>query len=793
MKRVIYILIGIWAMSMGLMAQETIVVGQVYDANTGEAIENVNIYLQGTQKGATSNEEGLFLLRADIDRARTMVVSAVGYHIERFKLEPHTQVGIEVALREKVGNLAEVFVVPSDNPALPLMEKVRARRAANRVATAEAENSQTALYVSDIESKHLKRALWKSLQAGMIAQDDSSYLVPLYWREKQADVLREQATLLTTTDYQLLLSHMPTHFDFYNNTLPLLSTSLLSPLAASGNMYYHYYLVDSLLVGAEKHYLLHFKTKNPFYATFNGEMTIDSASCALRSMQVNVPAKNSVNYLKEFRISQQYGTDNQLLTEQVSVLMDFAVKVGENNDSTHIFPTLLLTRSQLMDKYVAPDNNGTLDSSVADDMVLPALDSLNNTFLFKLAKLVAYGVNTGCVPVNKYVEIGKVHHMFKLSDWEGFRLGLPLRTTDDLWKNVCLEAMVAYGFGDRAWKGIGQVNVALSTERRHTMFARYSDEYVFSDVDDFHEYQRENVIFNRQINLVTRMMQFAPFNPDYYYNTMVRRREARVQFVDDWNPYLETQSYIKTGRMGYGEPVWHNYKAQPSFRYTTLGASARLSFQERKVDTYFERRYVYNHKPVVYLGAELGSYQLDGMRSYAMYGNLQLMVRHNVDLGMVGELSYLAEAGMVLGRVPYGLLHHFTGNPTHTFDPQRFSLMNSFQYAADKYVAVQANWNGKGVLFNLIPGVRHLRLRELLEMKLAYGTLSDKHQQILAFPTTQTGYSTLNSMKVPYVEAGAGIGNILRVGEVYAVFKLTQWQDPQTPWWAVRFRLHLGM
>jgi hypothetical protein len=48
-------------------------------------------------------------------------------------------------------------------------------------------------------------------------------------------------------------------------------------------------------------------------------------------------------------------------------------------------------------------------------------------------------------------------------------------------------------------------------------------------------------------------------------------------------------------------------------------------------------------------------------------------------------------------------------------------------------------------------------------------------------------------MDVPYVEVGAGIGNILRVGEVYGVFKLTQWHDPQTPWWAVRFRLHLGM
>jgi hypothetical protein len=115
-----------------LYAQETIIVGEVYDANTGEPLPNVNIHLQGTKIGTTTNAEGLFLLRKDLDNPRTMVVSAVGYHTERFKIEPNTQAGIDIALREKVGSLQEVFVVPEDNPALPLMEKVRARREANR-------------------------------------------------------------------------------------------------------------------------------------------------------------------------------------------------------------------------------------------------------------------------------------------------------------------------------------------------------------------------------------------------------------------------------------------------------------------------------------------------------------------------------------------------------------------------------------------------------------------------------------------------------------------------------------
>ena len=194
-----------------------------------------------------------------------------------------------------------------------------------------------------------------------------------------------------------------------------------------------------------------------------------------------------------------------------------------------------------------------------------------------------------------------------------------------------------------------------------------------------------------------------------------------------------------------------------------------------------------------YVGAELGSYSMEHLPSYRMYGNLQLMVRHNVDLGLGGELNYLLEAGMVLGKVPYPLLHIFAGNQSYAFDTYRFSFMHNYQYAADQYISLHAHWDGKGVLFNMIPGVRYARLRELLEMKVAYGYLRQDHQSILEFPTTHAGYNTLQAPTTPYVEMGVGIGNILRIGEVYGVFRLTQPQDTSTPWWAIRFRIHLGM
>jgi hypothetical protein len=402
-------------------------------------------------------------------------------------------------------------------------------------------------------------------------------------------------------------------------------------------------------------------------------------------------------------------------------------------------------------------------------------------------------LQTGCVPTTKYVEVGKLHHVLRINNYEGLQIALPLRTTEELFKNLAFEGYLAYGSKDRAWRGLGLVEVNLPTERRHIMRMQYSDRYEMTEVDDFQEYIRENMVLQPQISIQTRIMQALPFNPEYNYNTMARRREGMLQFEDEWNSYLETKSSVKIGRLGYGEPT-SNYQAQPSFFYATLGASARISFHERKVDQFFHRNHIYNHLPVIYLGAELGSYQTLDMSSYRMYGKLDLMIRQKVDLGMAGYLNYLLQAGMVFGRVPYPLLHIFAANQTHVFDAHRFTLMNSYQYAADQYVALQAHWNGKGILFNLIPGLRYLRLRELMEVKVAYGGQRQDHRSVLPFPEMELeNYNMLQAPNIPYVEMGVGIGNILRIGEVYGIFRLTNLQDTSTPWWAVRFRLHLGL
>ena len=94
-------------------AIETIVVGEIVNEMTGEAIPNVNIHFRGTKIGTTSDENGSYALRVDMTAKAQLVFSAVGYHTQRFDIEPGVMAGLQVAMREKATTLMEVVVAPN--------------------------------------------------------------------------------------------------------------------------------------------------------------------------------------------------------------------------------------------------------------------------------------------------------------------------------------------------------------------------------------------------------------------------------------------------------------------------------------------------------------------------------------------------------------------------------------------------------------------------------------------------------------------------------------------------------
>ena len=817
-------------------AVETIIVGEIVNETTGEAIPNVNIHFRGTKIGTSSDANGAYALRVDMQAKAQLVFSAVGYYTQRFEIEPGSMAGLQVSMREKVATLTEVVIAPNENPALAILRQVREQRKENDRTlhadlTTDVKREQT-LYVSHIGKRQLRRALWRSLQAGMIAQEDSTYILPLY-RETQtyrlngkemtpANDQRTQALILTSTDYSALIGSEG-NLNFYAPSVSLMKHAFLSPLAPSGNLYYRYYLDEDLSVSPKdglsaeggpysvspKDGLVRiaFRTRNPFYATFNGEMIIDTTTFALRAINAYVPAEVAVNYVNTLHVSQSLLPDGSIADEHISALLDVNIK---SEKAGTIFPTLLLNTS-LKNPDAAevrdPDtavvrNNGNTElrdydsSSAAPDSAFAELDSLP---IIKTAKWFATIATTGYIPTGSFLDIGHIEEILQVNHHEGVHLGLPFRTNEKMSKIVSLEASVGYGIKDRRAKGLGRISVNLPTLRRNILQLEYHDRYVWSEVDDFDRLMRENSMGWRNFDFTSYAFE-ALHRDKKCVNTAIRQRQLQFHWFADWTSFLETHAYVRVGNQPADIQLSNSQIFKSSnINYQSLSLIARFSWGERKYDGYFLRRYAYSSKyPVLYVGLEGGHWSPTGTKSAdltaqqsnsanglsaegGLFTHLRLMLTQHANLGMGGTLTYVVQGGAIFGKVPPTLLWHANANQGYAYDPYRFTMLHGYELMADKYVALHAEWNGQGILFNLIPGIRWLHLRELVEGKIAYGYLSEIHK------------SQITNVKSPhnfYAEIGVGLGNILRVCDLYSVWgytKESRWQ------WAMRFRIHLGL
>ena len=111
---------------------------------------------------------------------------------------------------------------------------------------------------------------------------------------------------------------------------------------------------------------------------------------------------------------------------------------------------------------------------------------------------------------------------------------------------------------------------------------------------------------------------------------------------------------------------------------------------------------------------------------------------------------------------------------------------------------------GNGVLFNRLPFIKRLRLREVLTLRGIWGSLSDKNN-----PSFISNHSSLISGEAalflfpadalcqpmgdqPYMEAGVGLDNIFTILRIDYVWRLTYRDNAGTDRRGIRIQLHFN-
>ena len=178
------------------------------------------------------------------------------------------------------------------------------------------------------------------------------------------------------------------------------------------------------------------------------------------------------------------------------------------------------------------------------------------------------------------------------------------------------------------------------------------------------------------------------------------------------------------------------------------------------------------------------------------YQQLTLAIAKRCYLSQLGYLDVSLEGGHIFGQVPFPLLDIHRANQSYAYQLNAFNLMNFMEFVSDNYAAVNTDLYLNGFIFNKIPLLKKLKLREVGSFKILYGGIRDennpaKNQDVYNFPKAgPLGVPTTYSLsRAPYMEASVGIANIFKFLRVDLVKRLAYLDHPDISTWGIRTRV----
>lgn len=786
LKYILLLSVVIFAFASILVAQETMAVGQILDSQDKSPIANVNVFFKNTVIGVRSDNQGFFMVRT-AGNETTLLFTCVGYKTKEIKLQKGKSVGMQVELQQENTVLSEIFVVPGANPAIPLMNRVRAARDKNNILKNRADDihftNQSVAFLGNVNKRNVGQKLFETLSASSLQTQDSTLLIPVFLTETSGNAAKDNSTENKKNTYKAneetieyvsgLFNRLDTKYSFYNNYINILGLSFVSPVAYGSGTYYNFYLTDSTNTNAEKKYSIRFKSKNLKNQAFNGQMLIDSASAAILSVTAELPLQSNVNFVQQLKLTQVFDSVSPFAPKRNETY----IRLNQNiiKDTTFVHPALFLKKTvhftPVNDAFEQTDNFAQTGLSKED--IETKITTLNSVPLYKTAKYIANVLVTGYIPIN-FIDIGKIQQLARVNNVEGFRMTLPVKTNEKLLKNASLGGYIGYGCGNKEFQYSGSAEYLFPFKNRNLIRFSYTKDYRRTDYNYNNFLITERPLLSADDDISNTIFSFNSTTK------LSLRKELEAQLNNEWSRDLETFLTFRRNEL-YAAPATPMQKSGINFNsvyQSSLQFTARLSFNERVYDRHTQRIYIQNTLPVVYLSLSGGESVTP--LSTAYFGRMNLSVKQQYPFAF-GSINYLFNASWQWGNVPYVLLDYPAGNEGGGYSFYRFNLMNYMEYAADRFAGLHTEIITNGILFNHIPLVNKLNLREVVSFKTSYGSLNSNHTNLMDLPAS--GIYTYNK---PYAEAGIGITNILGIFMVQSVWRLTDLNHPGVSPWALK-------
>ena len=843
------------------------VTGNIVDKEFGEPMPGVIVYyVDDKSTMVISDINGHYKIAA---RKGQLLFSIIGY--DHFLAETDgKEQKLDVTLVETASSLKEVEVVKKrqkysrkNNPAVEMMRKVIAAKKSSDLYAQDyfsyqkyekmtlALNEFTEKVFEDDHFKHfpfLKEHVETCPETGKL-------ILPLTVEEKVSRQIYRKSPkvektivvgqhnegvtdLINTGDIVTnMLADCFQDIDIYKDDVRLFQFPFISPISTKKAIgFYRYFIVDTLMVDKQECFQVDFTPNNAQDFGFSGSLYILADSTwRLKKAHLNIPARSDVNYVEHLDMildfeplptGEQVVKDNKMIVQLKLASFIQKLQVERTVRYSGFDFTMIPDRNFKIRGDVKVESSAQMrDEAFWEEFRPTPLTKSENQLSLLLERIknipgMKYIIWVGKAFIENYVEtaidpdkkslvdIGPINTMIGSNFVEGFRLRASAQTTAALSPHLFAKGYVKYGFGDKRWKGMGEVTYSFNKKEHlpreypcHNLTFTYTND-VCSPSDKFVPTDKDNVFFALKWTPVKHMNYFERYNLllDWEWENGFR---LTTQLRREWNEgagalfyqTLDNGTYDATGQFVPDQrmPMHHKIK----FTEATVGlefqpGATYLNTKARRVPTNFD-------SPIMSIKHTVGVKGILG--SEYNYNFTELNIYKRFWLHSWGKIDCYGTYSMQWNKVPFPFLVMPAANLSYIMELNSFCLVRNMEFLTDRNVSTFISWDMNGKILNRIPLIKKLKWREFIGLNMLWGKLTDRNNPFLAqnagdptlmfFPGVYKSgdfqyVSHMINPRKPYFEMVVGIHNIFKLFHVEYVHRLN-YHYPDTKRWGIRF------
>ena len=789
-----------------LSQDQFLVTGKVIDMKTKESLAFVNIVINSSNTGGTTDIDGKFTLRSGV-RVNSIRLSYVGYEPKIVPIGERTK-DMVIQMTQKDIDLQEVEILPGINPAHRIIRNVIDNRDINdpekvntfsytaydkTVFTVDMDttlvNDFSALVDTSMMQNIKGMEVGFSMNADSVKMDsamkDSTSRLIEQLISNQYLFLMENVTkrkfMAPDKNYNkviatkmsgfkdpilVFLTTQIQSFSFYKPFISIMMKDYINPIGSGSFSKYFFKIEDTTYMGRDTIYILSFRPrKGTNFDGMKGVIAINTHNWAIQNVTAE-PFSNDGGVM--IRIHQLYELIDGVQWFPVQLNTDVAfnnLRIGKykavGSGRSYIRDIVLnpeLVRREFNHLDVEVDKDATMrnepfwnqyrvDSlSRKDRQTYKVLDSVGEANNFdKMAKTLQT-VLTGRIPWGP-IDID-LNRILNYNTYEGLVVGAGIHTNDRLSDWFKIGGFYQYAFGISTSKYGGDVSFLVNRKHDLTFTASAFYDLVESGGVSYPTDYESILSGNFRQLMLRKLDRTESFN----FSMGFRAFKFVLFNVGLSNNFKKSTTYDLATIEGSAVLL------EDQFRFTTVTAGFKWAYGEKFIQTVNNKISLGTKFPIVWLEYTRGIKNfIDGEFDY---NRVDVKIRKTFNIKYLGKLTIQVNGGYIDQAIPACNLYYAPASYRliTLYAPNSFGTMRSNEFLSNKYASLYL-YHDFGYL--LYKGKKWFHPEFALSQNIGFGWLD--HPERYA-------YNSINPrvMNLGYYESGLLINNLVNL-QLYTI------------------------